>query len=341
MVLFLAAGCATSGSHAADPGMIADDVPSAAVPAAPDRPAHAAVRRVPAATQAAYDRGVVLAVAGELDAAREAFRSAVLLSPEFADAYRGLGVVLQELKSDDAALAAFGNAIRLRPDFAEAWVGLAEALNTVGRNEDALAAYREAVRLSPELAAPTRQLERWLIGAPRWHVDPAQRLRFQQFSIRPPAGGHWTIDGAWASASAAIFERTNIGKGPGHTAVAWVHAVAAPAGERDPAALLRRLEREWRSEIRGSTRLEPIDINFAVTRLGDIECAMQRFRVEDRDATGGEAFVIEGANLICPSLVADDVQIRLHYSQRHPAGHDALALDDEVMPMFVSLAFPL
>ncbi len=343
------AGCTTSGVHVVDPSPPVGDVAapemshpraatdSVAYPAALPRLAH----RVSPAAEAAYYRGVTLAMSGLFDAALEAFRSAISSSPDFAESYRGIALVQQELRAEDEALAALQEAIRLRPDYSEAWVSLAEVLNAIGRNEDARRAYHEAIRLAPDLAEPTRDLDDWLTNSPQYEADPSQRLDFGDFSVLPPGGGHWIIDGYFLSPSGAVFQRTNIGKGHSYRANAYVRAVTVPAGDREAATVLRRLEHEWRAEIRASTSFTPVRTEFAATRLAGVECVMQRFQMEDHDIAVPEVFLIEGTNILCPSPTRTGVEVRLHYSQRHPVGSAGVALEDEVMAMFQSLRFPL
>ena len=47
---------------------------------------------------------------------------------------------------------AYRQAIRLKPDYAEAHSNLGNALRAMGQLDEAIAAYRQAIRLQPDLA---------------------------------------------------------------------------------------------------------------------------------------------------------------------------------------------
>ncbi len=156
-----------------------------------------------AAALEAHRRGVVLASQGQYEAALEAFRTAVFLSPDYAEGHRCIGLMLQEMALEDEALAAYQEAVRLDPEFVFVWLNLAEILNVLGRNDEALGSYGEALRLRPELRDETQSLRNWLINAPRHKVNPNERLQIDSVSVLPPAGDHWVIEEAAARISSS------------------------------------------------------------------------------------------------------------------------------------------
>ncbi|HXH49103.1 MAG TPA: tetratricopeptide repeat protein [Terriglobia bacterium] len=86
-------------------------------------------------------------------------RCALRKRPNDADVYFIMGRTLNHLDDDAGALAAFRKAIALRPEFAEAYYELSEQSTRSTKpgadllsEEEALAAMREAVRLKPEHA---------------------------------------------------------------------------------------------------------------------------------------------------------------------------------------------
>lgn len=88
--------------------------------------------------------------------AAAAYRCAVALQPELADAWYGLGAVIQ---GDETVLMATANATaatlflraaRLRPDLLFAWVNLGIVLYVIGRLEEAEAALRRALAVLPD-----------------------------------------------------------------------------------------------------------------------------------------------------------------------------------------------
>jgi len=63
-----------------------------------------------------YDRAVDCVAEGNLEAAEAAYRQALELDPEFADAWEGLSMVLADLGRFDAAIAAAERVVALRPE---------------------------------------------------------------------------------------------------------------------------------------------------------------------------------------------------------------------------------
>ena len=81
----------------------------------------------------------------------EAFRRALALRPDFAEAYTNLGNVLQGKEAFEEALEAYRQAISLRPDLAEAHANMGAALESLGRLKVAIDSYSVAVKLNPDL----------------------------------------------------------------------------------------------------------------------------------------------------------------------------------------------
>ncbi len=65
-----------------------------------------------------------------------------------------LGYALSKKGQLDEAIAAYREAIKLEPDFADAHRDLGYALSKKGQLDDAIAAYREAMKLDPQDAYP-------------------------------------------------------------------------------------------------------------------------------------------------------------------------------------------
>lgn len=63
--------------------------------------------------------GLVLKAQGELQAAADAFRQAILLQPDYAAAYNNLGIVLKDLGEVETAIAQFDQALVLQPAYAD------------------------------------------------------------------------------------------------------------------------------------------------------------------------------------------------------------------------------
>ncbi|MBK8161711.1 MAG: tetratricopeptide repeat protein [Gammaproteobacteria bacterium] len=84
-----------------------------------------------------------------LEPAEQAARAAIALLPGFAVAHYNLGLACLRLGRLDCALDSFQNALRLNPDYADAWFNLGGVQARLGNPAEAAAAYRHAVALKP------------------------------------------------------------------------------------------------------------------------------------------------------------------------------------------------
>jgi serine/threonine-protein kinase len=82
--------------------------------------------------------------------AEAAYRQAIRLKPDYAEAHYNLGVILNGQGRHKEAEAAYRQAIRLKPDDHDAHANLGIALNGQGRHKEAVAACQAAVRLKPD-----------------------------------------------------------------------------------------------------------------------------------------------------------------------------------------------
>jgi tetratricopeptide (TPR) repeat protein len=123
----------------------------------PSTPSVSERRLSPAAADAEseYNRGVRARVAKDWAAAVGAFRRAVGLRADFADAWNELGYALRNQARYPESLDAYHEALRLRPDFPEALEYLGEAYVKMGRLDDAR---RVLDRLRPLDASRAREL---------------------------------------------------------------------------------------------------------------------------------------------------------------------------------------
>lgn len=100
-----------------------------------------------------YNLGNWLQQLGRPADAISAFREAIALRPDFAEAHDNLGGTLLQAGRTDEAVAEFQESLRIRPDSPEVHNNLANALLARGQAPEAIAEYREALRLRPGLAA--------------------------------------------------------------------------------------------------------------------------------------------------------------------------------------------
>ena len=105
--------------------------------------------------QAASERfqsGLSLLQNGDLQHACDAFRTALVLKPDFVDARYSLGVAMMSGSEPDylAAMDNFLEVLRLNPRHREAHIQLAVVFEKGGDLDNAVAQLQEAVRLAPE-----------------------------------------------------------------------------------------------------------------------------------------------------------------------------------------------
>ncbi|MGK7920733.1 MAG: tetratricopeptide repeat protein [Trichodesmium sp.] len=100
--------------------------------------------------KAEFDRGVKLYKEGELESAEAAFRKAIELDSEFAEAYANLGSLLANQNNLSEAISQFENAVRLRPELAVLHYQLGVALYLENKRPEALASLSKARDLLKE-----------------------------------------------------------------------------------------------------------------------------------------------------------------------------------------------
>ncbi|MGZ5060360.1 MAG: tetratricopeptide repeat protein [Usitatibacter sp.] len=112
-----------------------------------------AVRLMPDFADAHAALGRALLAAGDPGSAALAFARAIEANPRSFDAHNDLGVAFLEQGRVADAEASFRRAIVLAPDRSHAWNNLGNALRTQGRNDEALAAFRGATLRKPSVPA--------------------------------------------------------------------------------------------------------------------------------------------------------------------------------------------
>ena len=104
-----------------------------------------------------------------------AYRRALELDPEFADAHCNLGTVLYNQGRHPESRSCFERALALAPEHLEAHFNLANVLEEEDRNEGALKHYKEATRIDPLFADARLNLA----------------LLYEKLGLRRTARMHW------------------------------------------------------------------------------------------------------------------------------------------------------
>lgn len=86
---------------------------------------------------------------GELEQAIFAFTKALIIKPDYDEAYNNLGAALQEQGKLDDAIKSFNNAISINPNYAEAYYNMGNVLQEKGQLEEAVEAFEKAISIKP------------------------------------------------------------------------------------------------------------------------------------------------------------------------------------------------
>jgi tetratricopeptide (TPR) repeat protein len=111
-----------------------------------------AIRLEPDYAEAHNNLGVTYINLGFHQEALQACKQVIKLEPDYAMAHYNLGVAYSKLGLYRDALQALKQAIRLKPDYAKAHYSLGVAYSKLGLYRDALQALKQAIRLKPDYA---------------------------------------------------------------------------------------------------------------------------------------------------------------------------------------------
>jgi len=150
-----------------------------------------------------YNRGTVLADAGDYAKAKEDFAAALRVDARFVDAAYNLGVVLLATGEPERAVAVLERAVSVRPDEAIFEFALGKSHYDAGRPSEALEHFDRAVRLDPALEDARYARAMTLLDAGR--SDEAVVALDSYLRAFP--------DGAWAEEARAELTRLARGQG--------------------------------------------------------------------------------------------------------------------------------
>ena len=100
------------------------------------------------AAQDYYKSGLMLAEEGREAEAAKAFRQALGIRPDWAEAHSLLGSILSRAGNFAEAEAELRKAVTLKPDYAEGWNFLGEFLKGRGKEQEAQEAFKKAQQFS-------------------------------------------------------------------------------------------------------------------------------------------------------------------------------------------------
>ncbi len=126
-----------------------------------------ALRLLPDFAEAHNNLGLVLAEQGKLDEAVAHYREALRIQPGYALAHHNLGKALLRQGNAREAEEHFREAVRLQPGHAQAHLHLGDLLRAAGRRDEAIDAYRASVKADPRDHRPHNELGVCLLDAGR------------------------------------------------------------------------------------------------------------------------------------------------------------------------------
>ncbi len=125
--------------------------------------------------------GVALVAAGRHDEAVQAFKQAVRLRPEFAEARFNLAAEMRKAGRHEEAVANYESGLQFVPDYAEGRYELGAELFALNRRDDAIEQLRHALRLGPRHVEANYllaqcQLDRGDVAGARQLIDTALQI---------------------------------------------------------------------------------------------------------------------------------------------------------------------
>ncbi|NBC21448.1 MAG: tetratricopeptide repeat protein [Alphaproteobacteria bacterium] len=104
------------------------------------------------------ERALAAQSSGDLDKARALYDRAILIEPDYAEAWHRRATVFLAQERVDEALRDLNEALTHEPRHFGAWAGLGSILERFGAKQEALEAYRQALKIHPYME-PARRAE--------------------------------------------------------------------------------------------------------------------------------------------------------------------------------------
>ena len=94
--------------------------------------------------------GVIHQEQGKLDKAIDAYKKALSINPDYAEAFINLGNALREQDKLDKAIDAYNKALSINPDYAETYNNMGITFQNQGKLDEAIDAYKKAISIKPD-----------------------------------------------------------------------------------------------------------------------------------------------------------------------------------------------
>ena len=96
------------------------------------------------------------------DAAIDSYKQALIIKPDYADAYYNMGIALKDKGDLEAAIDSYKQALKIKPDYADAYNNMGIALKDKGDPEAAIDSYKQALKIEPNYAKAKANLVKLL-----------------------------------------------------------------------------------------------------------------------------------------------------------------------------------
>ena len=128
-------------------------------------------------------QGALLKASGQLDLAVDAYKKAVFIKPDYAEAYYNMGNAFKEQRNLEEAVIAYNEAISIQPNYAKAYYNMGNVLREQGKLELAGWAYKKTILIQPDFVGAYNNLG--LVLQDQGVFAKAQETFTKAISIRP------------------------------------------------------------------------------------------------------------------------------------------------------------
>ena len=173
-----------------------------------------------------FNLGMVEASRGDLERAKDYYRTALHVDPQCYNAHNLLGAVLDREGRHEEAMSHYVEALRIEPEYADAQNNLGSALARKGQLNQAIARFVEAVKLKPDFAVARKNLAKALVQTGRVRralaeFREAARLAPNDSSVRNDYGRTLAQAGQLDQATARFAEAADLDPRSGAIQINW------------------------------------------------------------------------------------------------------------------------